>query len=331
MHHWLVNESTPHYNLGLQKAANWLRRMGHSVTLAPFGMETQLADMVWFSAIFSWHIPQLLQHVALVRAWGKEIEIGGPAVTVNAERISLDAGVLPTIGLDSRFDREPGEYLATFTSRGCIRNCPWCVVPRAEGGIREIPDFIPATMVHDNNFPATSEAHQVRAIERLRSAVKRVDFDQAWDARLFDQWHLSLYRKANPTCWRFAFDFMGIEPEIVRVCGLLKRAGLLNRSKVTIFALVGFGEGWEKDVYRAQRIAELGASPFVMKYVPLNADTKDSPARGWPDSAQLTQLARYYNIPQVWTSHADLELWLKRIKPKREAVATMPMLDRRET
>lgn len=326
MRYWLVNESAPHYNLGLEKAQRWLAVEGHEVMYAPFSMEAQTYDAVWFSVVFSWHLPRVFEHAALARAWGKEVEIGGPATAVNAARIELETGVVPFVGVDDRFDRQPGEYLATFTHRGCVRNCSWCIVPKTEGSVQEIPDFIPAKMVHDNNFPATSEAHQVMAIERLRNAFPRVDFDQAWDARLFDDWHADLYKQANPLVWRFSFDFWGMEQPIERVCKLLEKRGILNRHKVSIYALVGFGEGMEKDIARVQRIVELGAYPFVMRYVPLDSLTKRPAPKGWDDPDQMTQLSRYYNLPQVWTSHLDFERWLKGWRPRRQQPQTVMAL-----
>ena len=146
-----------------------------------------------------------------------------------------------------------------------------------------------------------------------------MDFDQAFDARLFDKWHLDLYKKAKPLVWRFSFDFWGIQRDIERVCDLFQNEGMMNRHKVTIFALVGFGEGMEKDIARVKRIAELGAYPFVMRYVPLDSLDKRPPAKGWDDASQITQFTRFYNQPKIWTSanaHDDLERWLKRIKPE---------------
>jgi len=317
--YWLVNESTPHYNLGLEKARHWLERQGHEVVYAPFSMEARAFDAVWFSVIFSWHLPAVLEHAALAHAWNKQIEIGGPATSVNAGLIEEKTGVRPFMGVDHRFETEPGDYLATFTHRGCIRNCSWCVVPKTEGDVQEIPDFIPAKMVHDNNFPATSEAHQVRAIERLSQAVDRVDFDQAFDARLFDQWHLDLYKKAKPLVWRFSFDFWGIEKDVERVCAIFQKEGLITRHKVVIYALVGFGEGMEKDIARVQRIAELGAYPYPMRYVPLDSLDKAPPAKGWDNSTQITRFANFFNVnARNWWKHNsddDLEQWMKRIKP----------------
>jgi len=58
MKYWLVNESAPHYNLGLEKARNWLLSQGHEVQYSPFSMEARAFDAVWFSVIFSWHLPR---------------------------------------------------------------------------------------------------------------------------------------------------------------------------------------------------------------------------------------------------------------------------------
>ena len=318
MKYWLVNESKPHYNLGLEKAKNWLLSQGHDVTYAPFSMEAMQSQSIWFSVIFSWHLPKLLEHAALALSWGRGVEIGGPATTVNADLIEDSTGVRPHQGVDWRFESTPGDYLATFTHRGCVRNCTWCIVPKTEGAIQEIPDFIPAKMIHDNNFPATSEAQSVMRIEKCSAHFDRVDFDQAWDARIFDQWHLDLYKKANPLVWRFSFDFWGMEQPVERVCALLKRQGILRRNKVMIFALVGFGEGVEKDIARVQRIAELGAYPYVMRYVPLDSLIKRPPAKGWDDERQITQLSRYYNLPIIWTKGPDRERWLRGIRPSKQ-------------
>ena len=94
----------------------------------------------------------------------------------------------------------------------------------------------------------------------------------------------------------------------------------MDRHKVSIFALVGFGEGMEKDIARVQRIAELGAYPFPMRYVPLDSLEKRPPAKGWDNPIQISQLMRFYNQPRIWTSsqsHDGFERWMKNIKPER--------------
>lgn len=81
------------------------------------------------------------------------------------------------------------KYAIGFLTRGCIRRCPWCVVPKKEGLIRpyrtwrEIkrPDSRDIVFM-DNNVLACSHG-----IEQMRDMVGqgvRVDFNQGLDARL---------------------------------------------------------------------------------------------------------------------------------------------------
>jgi hypothetical protein len=56
----LINASHPSYNLGLEKAARYLRRLGHDVKRASEMTTLFDFDAVWISAIFSEHVPKLL-------------------------------------------------------------------------------------------------------------------------------------------------------------------------------------------------------------------------------------------------------------------------------
>lgn len=80
-------------------------------------------------------------------------------------------------------------YAIGFLTRGCIRNCPWCVVPRKEGPIkpyltwREIkrPDSRDIVFM-DNNVLACP--HGVEQMRDMIGHNVRVDFNQGLDSRL---------------------------------------------------------------------------------------------------------------------------------------------------
>ena len=76
-----------------------------------------------------------------------------------------------------------------FLTRGCIRNCPWCVVPRKEGQIRpyrtwrEIKRLDSRDIVFmDNNVLACT--HGLEQITDMIGQDIRVDFNQGLDARM---------------------------------------------------------------------------------------------------------------------------------------------------
>lgn len=80
-------------------------------------------------------------------------------------------------------------YAVGFLTRGCIRNCPWCIVPKKEGGIKAYADWRDIKrddsrdiVFMDNNVLAHS--HGLSQICSMIGQNVRVDFNQGLDARL---------------------------------------------------------------------------------------------------------------------------------------------------
>jgi hypothetical protein len=115
------------------------------------------ADEVHISVAFTWDIPLARLLAAAWRQHYPVVHIGGPAMAS------------PTDGF------EPGVYVrhgATFTSRGCDRACPWCLVPAREGKLRLISPIPPGYSILDNNFLACPPAHR-RAVYKMLGAHPR--------------------------------------------------------------------------------------------------------------------------------------------------------------
>ena len=80
-----------------------------------------------------------------------------------------------------------------FLSRGCIRRCPWCVVPVKEGKIRAVADIEEIAgdrrevELMDNNFLANGPAFVREQLEKIARLKLRVDFNQGLDARLVNE------------------------------------------------------------------------------------------------------------------------------------------------
>ena len=80
-------------------------------------------------------------------------------------------------------------YAMGFTTRGCIRNCSFCIVPEKEGRIRPVGDIYDFwsgqenLMLLDNNLTAHDE-HFRRILQQLIDEEIRVDFSQGLDIRL---------------------------------------------------------------------------------------------------------------------------------------------------
>lgn len=68
-------------------------------------------------------------------------------------------------------DFTQGLYLKSniiFTSRGCNNQCPWCIVSKIEGGLKEL-SICSGNVIQDNNFLQTSKAHKEKVFQMLKS------------------------------------------------------------------------------------------------------------------------------------------------------------------
>lgn len=155
-----------------------------------------------------------------------------------------------------------------FLTRGCIRNCPWCIVPRKEGHIhpaatwREIkrPDSREIVFL-DNNVLACD--HGIAQIEEMGSEKIWVDFNQGLDARLITKEVAKLLARLH---WinfiRMSCDTSAMIPVIRQATTYLRAAGAAP-SRFWCYVLV-------QDVVEAEQrvlaLDKLGVQPFAQPY-----------------------------------------------------------------
>src|SRR6201999_1918492 len=98
-----------------------------------------------------------------------EVWVGGPGMFALKHWWTQQTGLAVVQGLDSRFERQRGQYRMTFASRGCPVNCAFCIVPRVEGVTFTLDwDFIPAPILCDNNLSALPIDFQAHIIRRYQ-------------------------------------------------------------------------------------------------------------------------------------------------------------------
>lgn len=166
------------------------------------------------------------------------------------------------------------DYALGFTTRGCIRRCPFCVVPAKEGRLRVVGDLYsfwrPETgfrkvRLLDNNLTAAPWEHFERVLMQLIEHKLLVDFSQGLDARLITDDHARLLAKVR--LWkqiRVAWDRMEDEAEVRRGIEVLKRH--VPAWKIMCYVLIGFDTAPEEDLHRVEVLRGLSVDPFVMSY-----------------------------------------------------------------
>jgi len=232
-------------NLALMKLANWHKKKGDEVVF--IDISNYRFDRIYASKIF----------------------IGGSGYDIKSElpkEIELET---PDYEL---FKRSKGEKIG-FTSRGCIRQCEFCLVKEKEGYIRDTPfewEGAEKVLLLDNNFLA-SPTWKEKLEYMIRHNIK-VCFTQGLDIRLINEDNAKLLSKVKYYNYKFtvrrlyfAFDWIQLENIIREKVALLNKVGIPS-SHLMFYVLCGFNTTIEEDLHRINVLIELGCLPYVMLY-----------------------------------------------------------------
>lgn len=181
-----------------------------------------------------------------------------------------------------------------FLTRGCIRRCPWCIVPKKEGQIRpyrtwrEIkrPDT-PDIVFMDNNVLACE--YGLEQIEDMGGKNVRVDFNQGLDARLITD---DVARALAQLRWikfiRMSADTDAMLDVVLTAIDRLGRYGV-KPWRVFVYVLVQDVESAER---RVVALRNVGANPFAQPY-------RDFTSKADPPK-ELRDLARWVNHKAIF-------------------------------
>jgi hypothetical protein len=278
----VINCSAPHYNLGTAKLENWLRSQGHTVDVgevfkskrrgksARFPKNLHGYDLVCLSVIFSCDAPAA-RRIALAVKANSEVWCGGPGIWALQHWWKAETGLACTVGIDQRFDQQPGEYLHTFASRGCPAGCWFCGVPTFEGQeFTLIPDFWLAPVLCDNNLSALPVDYQQHIIDRYTvGTIPLEDANSGFEPKVFDEetyrrWKPLLDRTRAP--WRFALDETKEMADVGRTLDLLRDEPSYRKQ---VYVLVG-NEPIRDCYERLRYVIDRGGEPYCQYVWPLN-------------------------------------------------------------
>lgn len=183
-----------------------------------------------------------------------------------------------------------------FLTRGCIRKCPWCIVPKKEGHIRKYmswqeikrPDSKDIVFM-DNNVLACPWG--LEQIEDMGGKDVRVDFNQGIDARLITD---DVAQMLAGLKWirfiRMSADTDAMLDVVLTAIDRLKRYGV-KPYRVFVYVLVQDVESAERRVIALRNV---GAEPFAQPYRDFTSNTE--PPLEW------RRLARWVNHKAIFKS-----------------------------
>ncbi len=164
------------------------------------------------------------------------------------------------------------DYAMGFTTRGCTRECGFCIVPRKEGKLHPVADIYQfwngqeRLTIMDNNLAADTEHFKLIVNQILKHKIQ-TDFNQGLDIRLIDDEKAKLLSKVQ--LWkgyrfRFAWDSMDLEQEVMRGINTLTK--YMKPYKLMFYILIGYDTTEDEDLYRVEMLKSLGIRSFVMPY-----------------------------------------------------------------
>lgn len=258
-------------NLALMKISAYHKSVGDNV-----GFNIVDPDLIYCSIIFkkNRHLADGLRFLYP----NSKIDVGGPGYDLNKKLPDYIEEMTPDYTLYPDNDR----YLG-FSSRGCIRSCPFCIVRRKEGKFRLLYDdpikALSSIMgntkykkieLMDNNILADKKWFMSLTDEIIKLNLK-VDFNQGLDIRLMDADIAKRLTELKPiNVFKFAFDNIGYKDHVVKGIDILKNAGLDVRHKCLFYVYVDNDNCFDDAVNRCRILKELNTTPYIM----LNQDVK---------------------------------------------------------
>ncbi len=269
-------------NLALMKISTYYKSIGEPIEFVETGKKY---EKIYAASLFT---KSKKKCDCLKEIYGDAIEFGGTGWDIkkvlppDIEKCRPDydlytaeniAGKMKGIGTKAHKLKKAKEIVDAgmgFTSRGCIRNCGFCFVPRKEGKLRQensISEILNprsnVIILHDNNL--TADPHGIEKLHEIRDRKLVVDINQGCDVRVMtEDMAKALSEVRHLRSLHYAWDLMGYEEQVLRGIDVLSK--YVKPWRHMCFMLIGYNTTPEEDFYRFKKLTERKIDPFAMIY-----------------------------------------------------------------
>ena len=330
----LLDHGTKHPNLALLKISGFCKSVvladgrNHDVRLicsydeiSNFRQTVNEYDIIAVSRVFKFtKIPDILNQLIddhLVYYGGTGFfEVNGPNLPDEVEHFMPDYSLYMEF-IDKQTEGDPAKikrlyndyvnYSIGFTTRGCIRQCGFCVNRLLNRVVKWSPidEFLdpsrPAIYLWDDNIMAAPPKVFKEVMDSLQATNKPFQFRQGMDIRLMTDEKAELLSKVKyHGDYIFAFDHYRMDDPVERkqVEQTIRGLEIWRRhcSKSTkLYVLAAYDSQDEKDIegvfFRIKTLMEYGCLPYIMRF----EEYHNSRFKG-----MYIQLARWCNQPSFF-------------------------------
>jgi len=252
-------------NIALQKLQFYYKKRGDKViqikdkSVLPLFVNDY--DKIYVSCIFDYN-----KHFC--RKWEGIAEIGGSGYNITKK-------------LPLKIERIKPRKNIGFTTRGCVRDCSWCIVQQKEGQCQITGDIYDIwdgkakiITLLDNNILGLPEQF-FKITKQIKKEKLRVDFNSGFDHRLLTNkickeiftlqywadWGGS--RKPSTAKIRFAFDHISYKKSVLKALEILQKNGL-KKWQTRWYIYVGITDSVETVLTRINILRDADQLVFVM-------------------------------------------------------------------
>lgn len=288
MHIGLIDiDQTSWPNLVLMKLSAYWKRRGATTELVKLEEVLRGQSLFWvFDKIYGAVIFKRNRFIAQrLRRIG--VEVGGSGWSLENKLPDYIESLCPDYELYGISDTGYG-----FLTRGCPRQCPFCIVAKKEGTLsRHVADLSQFwrgqkyIKLLDPNILAYLDHEKL--LQQLIDSHAWIDFTQGVDARLLNPDNVYFLSKIKTRMIHFAWDSAADELT-PRMLWYYKKVTGLDQRKLRCYVLTNYNSTIDEDLYRIYRLRELRINPYVMIYDKTNAPQK------------VRWLQRWVNNPLIW-------------------------------
>lgn len=274
---------------------------------------SQEPDIIYITSLWTWAWKPVWEAVRFYSNYfpKSEVWLGGLYASLMPKHASLSGirpdrifrgvyadaeALLPDYSLVPKWNQKVGGSII-FSSRGCIRSCPYCAVPQIEGSLNSLKHSIRhliwpghrKVIFFDNNFLANPCWESV--LNEIEEFDLSVDFNQGLDTRLITRDVARRISELKVELVRLAYDYREMRRYVKRAIDYLVSQGIDGR-KILVYALYNFTDDPQDFFDRMRDILQWGAVCYPMRFQPINTLRKNSFIAPKWDAVRLNAVQR---------------------------------------
>lgn len=257
-------------NLPLMKLSAWHKRQGDEVG---WWIALERYDLVYKSKVFDF-----TPDIEYMPMAARVVE-GGTGYGLDNRLPEEVEHIMPDYTLYPQF---PAAY--GFLTRGCPRQCPFCIVAPKEGAqsvkVADLSEFWSGQhqiKLLDPNLLACPDHEEL--LQQLIDSGARVDFTQGLDIRLVTERNAELIKSVRVKNIHFAWD--NPKQDLTEDFKRFKAVSGIDYRKLGVYVLTNFNSTHEEDLRRVYTLRDLGYSPYVMIYDKAHAPRQTRLLQRW--------------------------------------------------